>query len=256
MYISMLKRRGKPLDAKGIEVIKAMSAEELEKQMELEKTLLKDDSSIFGKTLDRQFKVQKQAQSRSSKVLDPIIQKLTGSKTLEDTIEKVESGELTDSKVIARQLSNDLAALLLPVGVKLGVTAQEEAQINTALTKFKNLQNFFDSDEIVGVIPKAYLDQMKVELQIFKARYLDLFKRSAEGLKKEFHGLPEEYHDISDNVIDARTQAILGDAASSPQTRQVSKPFGLTEEQTKRYEELKAKQEGRYEEWKAKQEGR
>jgi hypothetical protein len=256
MYISMLKRRGKPLDAKGIEVIKAMSAEELEKQMELEKTLLKDDSSIFGKTLDRQFKVQKQAQARSSKVLDPIIQKVTGSKTLEDTIAKVESGELTDSKVIARQLSNDLAALLLPVGVKLGVTAQEEAQINTARTKFENFKNFFDSSEIRGVIPKAYLDQMKVELKIFKDRYLDLFKRSAEGLKKEFHGLPEEYHDISDNVIDARTQAILGDAASPPQTQQVSKPFGLTEEQRKRYEELKAKQEGRYEEWKAKQEGR
>jgi hypothetical protein len=167
MYISMLKRRGKPLDAKGIEVIKAMSAEELEKQMELEKTLLKDDSSIFGKTLDRQFKVQKQAQARSSKVLDPIIQKVTGSKTLEDTIAKVESGELTDSKVIARQLSNDLAALLLPVGVKLGVTAQEEAQINTARTKFENFKNFFDSSEIRGVIPKAYLDQMKVELKIF-----------------------------------------------------------------------------------------
>jgi hypothetical protein len=149
-----------------------------------------------------------------------------------------------------------LAALLLPVGVKLGVTAQEEAQINTARTKFENFKNFFDSSEIRGVIPKAYLDQMKVELKIFKDRYLDLFKRSAEGLKKEFHGLPEEYHDISDNVIDARTQAILGDAASPPQTQQVSKPFGLTEEQRKRYEELKAKQEGRYEEWKAKQEGR
>jgi hypothetical protein len=257
-FISAMKRwyPEKELSKQDIDVIKSMSADEVEKQMEMEKGFAKQESSLFGKTLDRKFKVQKQAQSRTKSALDPIIQRLQGAKTLDTTIKEVYDGDIVDASNIARQISTDLGALLLPPGVKLGVTQQEEAQIKTFETMINKWRNYFNSDEIVGVLPSAYMPQLVKELKLFKDRYKDLLQRTGNGLKKEFYGLPEEYHEISDQAIQARVDPEVTQSYFVDSILQPSKPVKMTEEQIKRYEELMAKKEGRYEEWKAKQEGR
>jgi hypothetical protein len=214
-YVSAMKRLhpDKPVD---IDVIKSMSKEELEKELEREKEFSKYENTLYGKTLDRKFKVQKQAQARSKAVLEPIIQRLQGAKTLDDTIAKIDSGELIDSKQIASQVSNELGALLLPPGVKLGVTAQEKLEIDSAISRIKRLQNFFDTDVIRGIIPKPeYMNQLKSELNMVRQRYQQLLNSSSEGLKKEFHALPEEYHTISDTVFDSRAQPFLQETYES-----------------------------------------
>lgn len=213
-FISALKRwyPDKELSQKDIDIIKSMSAEEIEKQLETEKGMAKYESSIFGKNIDRQFKVQKQAQARTKAVLEPIIQRLAGTKTLDDTLTQVERGELTDTTSIARQINTDLAALLLPPGTKLGVTGQEAAQISNLGSQITKLQNWVFNTVKPGALPEAYLPTIRRELDIFRERYKELLKHSSEGLKKEFYGLPEQYHAISDAAIDARTQAAYADA--------------------------------------------
>jgi len=244
-YVSAMRRLhpDKPLSKQDIDIIKSMSKEDLEKELEREKEFAKYETSLFGKNLDRKFKVQKQAQSRSKAVLDPIIQRLQGAKTLDEVVAKVESGELVDSRQISRQITTDLAALLLPPGVRLGVTGQDKAEIDTMNSRIKRLQNFFDSDEIRGTIPKPeYLNQIKQEIDLFRKRYQQLLKDSAEGLKKEFYGLPQDYHNVSDTVVDSRVQQYLDEQyETKPPT---SSPVGRIVEAAKedgggKYEKIK-----------------
>ena len=83
------------------------------------------------------------------------------------------------------------------------------------------------------------------ELKLFKDRYKDLLQKTGNGLKKEFYGLPEEYHEISDQAIQARVDPEVTQSYFVDSILQPSKPVKMTEEQIKRYEELKAKSEGR-----------
>jgi hypothetical protein len=95
--------------------------------------------------------------------------KLNAARSVQALIEEIESGKLTDSKNIGKQLTNLIATIEL--GAPGGVADRQEMGINTLYTTAKGALTYL-SGSPKSSIPRGYLNQLKTEGQALGQRAL------------------------------------------------------------------------------------
>jgi hypothetical protein len=125
-------------------------------------------------------RITQQTNTRYDRLTSPLIDRLENAKRIDKMIEKINTGEIIDSKTVSEQITGDLTQLIQ--GTRAALGDREEARIKTLYGLMNQIKGFAESKP-TSVIPKAYVDQLAKETKILQAKYLEALQRRTKEMK-------------------------------------------------------------------------
>lgn len=107
--------------------------------------------------------------------------KLNAARSAQSLVDSIRSGELTDSKNIAKQLTNMIATI--EMGTPGGQGDRQAMGVDTLYTRLKGMESYLSGNP-TSSIPKDYLNQLESEVHALGDRAASNYKNLSESLLK------------------------------------------------------------------------